>query len=135
MKMDICVFLLPPFSQPPLSFWRGLQVRRGQRAARNSNPTTSDRRCVYDIYHHYYYQYQYQYLSLSLYIYIYTYEYDAEGQTRERERTSKVLVESLRDAANLRTKVLDFGGFDSSIILVLRGGILMPIGNFRVNKS
>ena len=27
--------------------------------------------------------------------------------------------------ANLRTKILDFRGFDSSTILILRGGILM----------
>ena len=32
--------------------------------------------------------------------------------------------------ANLHTKILDFGGFDSSLILVLRGGILMSVGNF-----
>ena len=32
--------------------------------------------------------------------------------------------------ANLRTKILDFRGFDSNIILVLRGGILMSIGYF-----
>ena len=33
-------------------------------------------------------------------------------------------------AANLRTKTLDVGGFDSSISLILRDGILMPIGDF-----
>ena len=32
--------------------------------------------------------------------------------------------------ADLRTKTLDFRGFDSSRILILRGGILMSIGNF-----
>ena len=32
--------------------------------------------------------------------------------------------------ANLRTKILDFRGFDSSIILMSRGGILMSIGHF-----
>ena len=32
--------------------------------------------------------------------------------------------------ANLRTKPLDFRGFDSSTILILRGGILRSIGNF-----
>ena len=32
--------------------------------------------------------------------------------------------------ANLRTKILDFRGFDSSTILNLRGGILRPVGNF-----
>ena len=31
---------------------------------------------------------------------------------------------------NLRTKILDFSGFDASENLVLRGGILMSIGNF-----
>ena len=35
--------------------------------------------------------------------------------------------------ANLRTKILDFGGLDSSRILSLRGGILMSIGNFPGN--
>ena len=37
--------------------------------------------------------------------------------------------------ANLRAKILDFRGFDSSRILVLRGGILMSIGNFPVILS
>ena len=31
--------------------------------------------------------------------------------------------------ANLRTKILDFRGFDSSRILILRGGIILSIGN------
>ena len=31
---------------------------------------------------------------------------------------------------NLPTNIVDFGGFDSSIMLFLRGGILMSIGNF-----
>ena len=34
------------------------------------------------------------------------------------------------DTANLRTKILAFRGFDSGRILILRGGILMSIGNF-----
>ena len=33
-------------------------------------------------------------------------------------------------SANLRTKILNFRGFDSSIILILRDGIPRPIGNF-----
>ena len=37
--------------------------------------------------------------------------------------------DSVGFAANLRTKLLEFRGFDSSIILILRGGIPMPIGN------
>ena len=33
-------------------------------------------------------------------------------------------------AADLRTRILDFGGLDSRRILLLTGGILMSIGNF-----
>ena len=36
----------------------------------------------------------------------------------------------LKDTANLRSNIVDFGGLDSSIILSFRGGILMSIGNF-----
>ena len=35
-----------------------------------------------------------------------------------------------RPTADLRTKILDFRGFDSSRILILRAGILMSIGSF-----
>ena len=31
---------------------------------------------------------------------------------------------------NLPTHIVDFGGFDSSIMLIVRGGILVPIGDF-----
>ena len=37
--------------------------------------------------------------------------------------------------ANLRTEILDFGGFDSSRVLTPRGGILMSIGNFPESLS
>ena len=37
--------------------------------------------------------------------------------------------------ANLRTKILDFGGLDSSIIVNSRGGILMSIGDFPESLS
>ena len=40
-----------------------------------------------------------------------------------------------KDTANLRTKILDFRGSDSSRILILRGGILISIGNFPGNLS
>ena len=33
--------------------------------------------------------------------------------------------------ANFRTGIVDFRGFDSSVILILRGGILRPIGDSR----
>ena len=32
--------------------------------------------------------------------------------------------------ANLRSKILDFGGLDSSRILIIRGGIFVSIGKF-----
>ena len=50
----------------------------------------------------------------------------AGSQSRLR---SAAYRSSSRATANLRTKVLDFRGFDSSIILMLRGGILVYIGN------
>ena len=37
--------------------------------------------------------------------------------------------------ANLHTKILDFRGFDSSAILILRGGILRSIGSFPESLS
>ena len=36
---------------------------------------------------------------------------------------------------NIPTNLVDFGGFDSSIMLCLRGGILMSIGNFPESLS
>ena len=55
--------------------------------------------------------YIYIYICIHIYIYIYIY--------------MRVL-----STANLRTKILDFRGFDSSRILIVRGGILMSIGDF-----
>ena len=37
--------------------------------------------------------------------------------------------------ANLRTKIMDFRGFDASRILILRGGIPRPIGDFPESLS
>ena len=37
--------------------------------------------------------------------------------------------------ANLRTRILNFRGLDSSLILILRCGILMSIGNFPESSS
>ena len=36
---------------------------------------------------------------------------------------------------NLPTNIVDFGGFDSSIMLCLRAGILMSIGDFPESLS
>ena len=49
------------------------------------------------------------YICVYIYIYIYTYIYISP---------------------NHPANIVDFGGFDSSIILNLRGGILMSIGGF-----
>ena len=53
-------------------------------------------------------------LSLSIHIYIYICEYISNG---------------VGTTPNLPTNIVDVRGFDSSIILNLRGGILRPIGN------
>ena len=37
--------------------------------------------------------------------------------------------------ANTPTNIVDFRGFDSSVILILRGGIPRFIGNFRESLS
>ena len=52
------------------------------------------------------------YTTMCVYIYIYIYIYIIHPST-----------------PNLPTNVADFRGFDSSIILDLRGGILRPIGD------
>ena len=52
------------------------------------------------------------------------------GCGRERDLCRSWSREGEDMRANLRTKILDFRGFDSSRILILRGGILMSIGNF-----
>ena len=41
----------------------------------------------------------------------------------------KVAHASLAHTANLCTNIMDFRGLDSSTILMLRGGILMSVGN------
>ena len=47
-----------------------------------------------------------------------------------REPASAMTVAPVSAAANLRTKILEFRGFDSSLILSLRAGIPRPIGIF-----
>ena len=39
------------------------------------------------------------------------------------------------NTANIRTKILEFRGFDSSRIVMLRGGIPRPLGNFPESLS
>ena len=63
-----------------------------------------------------------------LYIYIYIYVSAGEtssGSPRPSPRTGGA------PTANLGIKILDFRGFDSSTIFIIRGGILMSIGSPR----
>ena len=59
------------------------------------------------------------YTYMYIYIYIYITLPSSLGQARRRRVTH---------TANLHAKILDFGGFDSNRILMLRGGILMSVG-------
>ena len=55
--------------------------------------------------------------------------------TSVHTRASVLCPSRFGSTANLRTKILDFRRFDSSRILILRGGILRPIGNFLESLS
>ena len=69
----------------------------------------------------YIYIYLFMYECVYIYIYIELFRFPSQKETPKRppERS-----------ANLRAKLLDFRGFDSSIIFILRGEILMSVGNF-----
>ena len=74
------------------------------------------------------YVYIHIFLSLSLYIYIYIY---TQIDTQLRAAPASALFSNpgrIQAAASLRTKILDFGGFASSRILISRGWNLRPIG-------
>ena len=49
--------------------------------------------------------------------------------------TQKNPTPSRQYTASLPTNIVDFRGFDSSIMLFLRGGILRPIGDFPESLS
>ena len=58
----------------------------------------------------------------------------ARGKGRPREGGGRILpTEGFM--VSLRTKITDFRGFDSSIVLILRRGILMSIGIFPESLS
>ena len=75
----------------------------------------------------YMYIYIYVYVSLSLYIYIYIYVYTCEHDIFvclcRICRSLLAGCDAQASAANLPTKIPDFRGLDSGIILILRGGI------------
>ena len=80
------------------------------------------------------------------YIYIYThihtyYIHSQKGGSERGSRDPSPLPSGVSTGldvgrtANLCTNIMDFRGFDSSIILILRGGVLMSIGDFSGSLS
>ena len=103
--------------------------------------------CIYIYIYIYYYYYYHVYVSLSIYIYmyvcvyiyIYIYIYIAPGCPHSargsRARRRPPPGRQTWNTPNPPTKIVDFRGFDSTIILILRGGILRPIGNIPESLS
>ena len=85
------------------------------------------------------------YIYVYIYIYIYTCVYIYIYRERERERYSYIHTGYWSCAsrstlqgqitANFRTNIMDFRGFDSSIVLTERGEIPKPIGNLSESLS
>ena len=79
-------------------------------------------------------------MCIYIYIYIYLCMYTPAAVGAQailepsRHHARRVLI---IDAImpNLPTNIVDFRGFDSSIIVILRGGILRPIGDFPESLS
>ena len=65
--------------------------------------------------------YMHMYMYIYIYIYVYVYVYVAQSR--------------VSTTANLPTNIIEFTGFDSSIMLCLRAGILRPMGNFPESLS
>ena len=68
------------------------------------------------------YIYIYTCIYIYIYIYIYTYTHilynNNDNNNQGREWGKEKRVTTGEDTANLRTKIMDFRGFDSSIILI-----------------
>ena len=75
-------------------------------------------------------------LNIYIYIYIYIYILSRLYSTRrsslelQAERFVATCVQKYAQSPYLPTNIVDFREFDSSIMLILRGGILMSIGDF-----
>ena len=93
---------------------------------------------------------EYYITSYELEYHIRLYELANSPQVREREREQKSVRVRIRvragckmharlgddkSTANLSTTILDFRGFDSSRILIVRGGIPRPVGSFQESLS
>ena len=68
-------------------------------------------------------------MYVCMYIYIYIYIW------RSCKLWDSCAGDGAGATANLRTNIMDFRGFDSSIILIIRDGILVSIGDFPESLS
>ena len=80
------------------------------------------------------------YINVCIYIYIYEYTHINKhiGPAAFAAPAAAAQVaagQDLTDTGNLRTNIMDFRVFDSSRILILRGGLLMSKGNFPEDLS
>ena len=83
--------------------------------------------CYY-YYYYYYHYYYYYYICVYIYIYMYYLESSARGSRFSSERAKEAWLRELMHTPNLLTNIVDFRGFDSSTILIIRGGIPRPMG-------
>ena len=84
----------------------------------------------------------YIYIYIYMYIYIHICIYALNNWVSRKRSYGRTRLTRLRPrsgpysrTANLPTNIVDFGGFDSSIILIIRGGIPRPIGDFPESLS
>ena len=78
------------------------------------------------------YVYMYMYVYIYIYIYMYMCTMCIEIYVHMGIHTYMSLAASRRsavDATATGTKILDLRGFDSNIILIARGGIVMSVEN------
>ena len=90
---------------------------------------------VYMYVHIYIYIYIYTNICYVLYVCVYIYIYIHTYVYTYTHRAPKLRREKMALTPNLPTNIVDFRGFDSNLILILRGGILRPIGNFTESLS
>ena len=87
------------------------------------------------------YIYIYIYIYIHIYMYVYRYVYIYIYIERERDihiyiyTYIYIYIYPLNSLRPISLLILGFRGFDSSIILILRGGIPRPIGDFPESLS
>ena len=88
--------------------------------------------CYYCYYHYYacYYHYHYYYHH-----YCYLLRREKRVGLRQLRLERGTTFRAIHTTPNLPTNIMDFRGFDSSIILIYRVGILMSIGNLPESLS